>query len=183
MAMDTLDPAEVLQEWDGQSPDELVHLGIQAARQGSYERGLIFLGEAYRHFSREREAKQLPAALLSYYGLCLALHKGRIREAVEFCQLAIDREFYNGDNYVNLARVFEAGKSRRKLIDAIERGLSVDARNTDLLKMKVLIGIRRPPILAFLHRDHPLNVSLGRFRHQMKGKIGVRKKGAPPKPT
>jgi tetratricopeptide (TPR) repeat protein len=176
MAIDALDTEEVLREWDGENPDALVEMGIQATAQGSYERGLIFLSEAYRRLSKERDAKH-PAALLSHYGLCLALHRGRIREAVEFCQLAIEREFYNGDNYFNLARVFEAGRSRRKMIDAIERGLSVDARHVGLLKMKVLIGIRRPPVVPFLHRDHPLNVSLGRLRHQMKGKVGVKKKG------
>ena len=69
------------------------------------------------------------------------------------------------------------------MLDAIERGLAVDARNLDLLRLKVGVGVRRLPVIPFLHRDHPINVSLGRLRHQMKGKIGVRKKTGHPKPA
>lgn len=174
MVLDTLDAIEVLGEWTSGDPQDLVTMGISAARAASFERGLIFLAEAYRHLSREKDAK-LPAALLSYYGLCLALHRGKIKEGAEFCQLAVEREFYNADHYLNLAQVWQAGRSRRKAVEAIERGLGKDPRHAGLHKLKVSIGLRRRPVLPFLHRDNPLNIRLGKIRHQLKGQKPSRK--------
>ena len=73
MASDTLAPAEVLAEWKTGNLEDLVEMGISAARKAHYERGLVFLAEAYRHLSREKH--RLSGPLLSFYGLCLALHR------------------------------------------------------------------------------------------------------------
>ncbi len=142
--------------------EDLVQLGISAARAGQYERGLIFLAEAYRHLSQDRH--RLSGPLLSYYGLCLALHRGRIKEAAEFCWLGVEKDHYNPDSYHNMARVWVAGRSRRKAVEAIEKGLALDPRHKGLVQLRTEIGLRRPPVVPFLHRDNPLNVSLGRMR-------------------
>jgi tetratricopeptide (TPR) repeat protein len=175
MAPDTLDPSDVLRSVGDDDPMRYVRSGIEAARSGDFERGLIFLAEAYLRLSRATDAK-IPPAALSWYGLSLAMHRGRFKEAADFCQLAIDKEFYNSEHYQNLARVWVAGKSRRKAVEAIDRGLAVEPGNGGLLKLRVGLGFRRPPVLTFLHRDHPLNQALGRLRHQMKGPAGKRKK-------
>ena len=167
MAFDTLDPAELLAEWTSGDPHDLVTMGISAASGGSFERGLVFLAEAYRQLSREKDPKH-PPALLSNYGLCLALHKGKIKEGAEFCQLAVEKEFYNGDHFLNLARVWQAGGSRRKAVEAIERGLAKDPRHMGLLRLKVSIGLRRRPVIPFLHRDNPVNIRLGKLRHRLR---------------
>lgn len=175
MAPDTLDPSDVLRSVGDDDPMLYVRSGIEAARAGDFERGLIFLAEAYLRLSRAPDAK-IPPAALSWYGLALAMHRGRFKEAADFCQLAIDKEFYNSEHYVNLARVWVAGKSRRKAVEAIDRGLAVESGNVTLLKLRVGLGVRRPPVLTFLHRDHPVNQALGRLRHQMKGPAGRRRK-------
>ena len=162
MVVDTLSPSVVLAEWRTESLDDLVDLGVAAARAGQFERGLIFLAEAYRHLGREHQ--RLSAPLLSYYGLCLALHRGRIKEAAEFCLFGIDKDRFNADAYHNMARVWIAGRSRRKAVDAIERGLAIDPRHKALVKLRDDIGIRKRPVIPFLHRDNPLNVSLGKLR-------------------
>jgi tetratricopeptide (TPR) repeat protein len=158
----------VILESGSDDPSEWIRQGIQAAKAEEFERGLIYLAAAYRRLSQDREAK-LPAAALSYYGLCLAKHKGRIKEAAEFCQLALEREFYNPEHYLNLGQVYVAGRSRRKAVDAIERGLAVDPNNVALQKLRLGLGVRRPPVIPFLHRDNPLNRSLGKVRQQVKG--------------
>lgn len=173
MSASALDPSGVLRLAGTDDPMEFVDLGIAAARQGDFERGLIFLAEAYLRLSRDADAKTPPAAL-SWYGLCLAMHRGRYREAADFCQLAIDREFYNSEHYLNLARVWVAGRSRRKAVEAADRGLAVDPGNMSLARLKVELGVRRPPVVGFLHRDNPVNLTLGRLRHQLKGGIGRR---------
>lgn len=162
MPNDTLSPDTVLAEWKSGDLEDLVQLGIYAARQAEYERGLVFLAEAYRHLSREKH--RLSGPLLSYYGLCLALHRGRIKEAAEFCSLGVEKDRYNPDAHYNMARVWVAGRSRRKAVDALEKGLALDPKHTGLRKLRAEMGTRKTPVIPFLHRDNPLNVSLGKLR-------------------
>ena len=81
MPTDTLSPEDVLSEWRTGNLEDLIELGISAAKAAQYERGLIFLAEAYRHVGRDQH--RLSGPLISFYGLCLALHRGRIKEAAE----------------------------------------------------------------------------------------------------
>ena len=168
MAVDTLSPETILSEWRTGNIDDLVELGIAAARAGQYERGLIFLAEAYRHLSREKHRQSGP--LLSYYGLCLALHRGRIKEAAEFCWLGVEKDHYNPDAYYNMARVWIVGRSRRKAVEALEKGLALDPRHPGLIRLRTEFGSRKTPVIPFLHRDNPLNVSLGKMRSKMRQK-------------
>ena len=165
MPIDTLTPEAVLAEWRSGNLEDLVELGVAAARAGEYESGLIFLAEAYRHLSREKH--RLSGPLLSSYGLCLALHKGRIKEAAEFCWLGVEKDHFNPDAYYNMARVWMAGRSRRKAVEALEKGLALDPRHPGLQRLRAEFGSRRPPVISFLHRDNPLNVSLGKVRKRM----------------
>ncbi len=165
MPADTLSPQDVLSEWRTENLEDLVDLGVAAAKAAEYERGLIFLAEAYRHLSGDK--RRLSGPLLSFYGLCLALHRGRIKEAAEFCWLGVEKDRYNPDVYDNMARVWLAGRSRRKAVEALEKGLALDARHPGLLRLRTEMGSRKVPVLPFLHRDNPLNVSLGKMRTRM----------------
>lgn len=180
MPADTLSPLAVLSEWRTNNLEDLVQLGVAAARDGQYERGLIFLAEAYRHLGREHQ--RLSAPLLSHYGVCLALHRGRIKEAAEFCTFGVEKDRFNPDAYLNMARVWLAGRSRRKAVDAVERGLALDRHHRGLLEIQKQIGVRHVPVLPFLHRDNPLNVSLGKMRAKMKAKKAPTEKGTTGKP-
>ena len=111
------------------------------------------------------ENPQLPSLALSYYWLCLAMHKGKVKEGADFCQLAIDKEFYNGEHYLILARVWLIGRSRRRAVEALERGLALEPHNPALQKLAGELGRRRKPVIPFLSRNNPVNVALGRMRH------------------
>lgn len=164
MPTDTLSPEDVLSEWNTGNHEDLVELGISAAKAAEYERGLIFLAEAYRHVARDQH--RLSGPLISFYGLCLALHRGRIKEAAEFCGLGIEKDHYNPDVYYNMARVWLAGRSRRKAVEAIDKGLALDPRHPGLKRLMTEMGTRKAPAIPFLHRDNPLNVSLGKMRRR-----------------
>lgn len=168
MVRESLDPVTVLADAGSEDPSELARLGIAAARRQDFERGYILLKEAYDRFQRIGDTKHL-APVLSYYGLCLARYRARYREGAQFCQAAIDREFFKAEYYYNLAQVWVAGRSRRRAVEAIQRGLSVEPGHAALRELEEELGKRRQPVIRFLARDNPLNRSLGKLRHRILG--------------
>jgi len=174
-----LSSAHVLAAAGTTDPKELTRLGVEAARMGRYERGLVLLAEAYRVFSLEHDARiealnespendeierRVPAATFSYYGLCLArTAPTRAAEAASFCEIAIQKEPVRAEHYVNLARVWQAGRHRLKTVQALDRGLAELPRSTPLIALRREVGIRGIPLLSFLPRDSKLNAALGKF--------------------
>ena len=111
------------------------------------------------------------ASGLSYFGLTLALVQKKYKTAVDLCKRALDLEFYNGDHYVNLARVYLAAGQRKKAIDTAEAGLKVVPDHEELLKVRGELGVRSRPAVPFLDRNHPINVSIGQVRHAKKAPV------------
>src|ERR1700682_5723684 len=79
-------PADLLARSGTSDPLEFIRIGIAAAKEGKYERALVFLAEAYNRLTKAPEPNpaagpdaapaargNVPASALSYYGLCLAL--------------------------------------------------------------------------------------------------------------
>lgn len=108
------------------------------------------------------------ASGLSYFGLCLALVRKEYKVAIDLCRRAIDLEFYNGDHYANLARVYGAAGNRKKAVETAEAGLKLAHGNEYLLQVRESFGVRAKPAVPFLDRANPVNVSLGQARHAKK---------------
>lgn len=66
----------------------------------------------------------------------------------------------------NLALAELRAGHRRRALTALHRGLAVDPREPELLRLRSDLGTRRRPILRFLNRDHPLNRLLGRVTYR-----------------
>ena len=174
-------PSRLLAEAGTKDPTELTRLGVEAARDELFERGLIFLTEAYRLFSIEREVwseavrdarpseepearRRAPGITLSYYGLCLArTAPTRAAEAASFCELAIQKEPARVDHYVNLVRIWQAGRQRLKVIRTLERGAAAFPKSSTIRALWEEIGIRGTPPLPFLPRDSKVNETLGKM--------------------
>src|SRR3954454_23305444 len=105
---------------------------------------------------------------LSYFGLCLTLVEKRIKPGIDLCKRAIELQFYNGDHYANLARVYTAAGNRKKALETIEQGLKTHPEDDALLEVRRQLGIRSRPSVPFLDRSHPINVTLGQARHAKK---------------
>lgn len=108
------------------------------------------------------------ASALSYFGLCLALVSRKYKNAIELCKRAIDLEFYHGEHYANLTRVYVAAGNRKKAIETAEAGLRVAPEDDELLRARKELGVRARPAVPFLDRGNPINVSLGQARHAKK---------------
>jgi tetratricopeptide (TPR) repeat protein len=174
-------PTQVLADAETVDPMELTRLGVDAAKKQHFERGLILLSEAYRISSFELDVKseavreaagkdepdmrrRAPSLMLSYYGLCLArTAPTRAAEAASFCEIAIQQEPALAEHYVNLARVWQAGRQRLKAVQALDRGLAELPKNAPLIALRREVGIRGIPPLSFLPRESRLNSALGKF--------------------
>lgn len=114
------------------------------------------------------------ASGLSFFGLSLALVQKKYKAAVDLCKRALDLEFYNGDHYANLTRIYIIAGNRKKAIETAEAGLKVVPEHEALVEVRRELGVRARPAVPFLDRAHPINVSLGQARH------AVKKSTAPP---
>ena len=137
-----------------------------------------FCEEAYArlHADREDEALALlrralnidpenPRAL-SLYGYALAKAHGDYREAIRLCRIALRLSPGDPELKTNLGRVHrlrgDNSAAHRSFLDAWQN----DRRNAGAASELARMGIRRPPIVAFLPRDHWCNQLLGQLRHQ-----------------
>ncbi len=136
-------------------------------REGNYPEALIYFRRMLAEYEEDRSS-EVPAKLLSFYGLALALGEGRINEAVAYCTQAIKKEFFQPEFYVNLARVYLKGNRRSMAVNVLYKGLRIDGRHPGILRELRKLGIRRKPVLGFLQRGHLVNKYLGlllsRFR-------------------
>ena len=137
--------------------------GLDLCRGGEWERGLAVLGR----LAQTADKSSLPGLFYSYLGYGIARCERRIKEGIKLCQHAIKVEFYQPENYLNLARSQLLANDRRGAVQAIQRGLKVDPNHLDLLDLAHEIGVRRRPVLSFLSRDNFLNRLLGRLRHNV----------------
>lgn len=145
-----------------------IETAINAARDEDYLRALTLFLDLYGSDEAPTLQNAKAAAGLSYFGLCLALVQRKFKPAIDLCRRAVDLEFYNGDHYANLARVYVAAGNRKKAIETIDSGLKLVPEHEGLLEVRASMGIRARPAVPFLDRSHPINVTLGQARHAKK---------------
>ena len=113
---------------------------------------------------------------LSFFGLSIAVMQKKFKPAIDLCRRAIELEFYNGDHYANLARVYIIAGNRKKALETVEQGLKLVPEHEYLLDVRKSMGVRAKPAVPFLDRAHPINVTLGQSRHAKKQAERERKK-------
>jgi hypothetical protein len=110
-----------------------------------------------------------------------------VEEGLKLCQHSIKVEFYQPENYVNLARTYLLSNDRSGVVRTVRSGLKIDPQNPELLELYNDLGIRKLPVLSFLSRSNPINRFLGSLRHAARGEPAPSKpapsKTAPPRPA
>ena len=139
---------------------------LALCRQGEWNEGLAFLGQVAES---GEPGSALPGLFYSYLGYGIARCQGRVKEGLKLCQHSIKVEFYESENYLNLARTCLLDHDRAGAVRAVRDGLKVDPENAELLALYRELGIRQEPVLAFLSRSNPLNMLLGRIRNAFRG--------------
>jgi predicted Zn-dependent protease len=106
---------------------------------------------------------------LSYTGLLAAMAEKRYGDAESLCQEALGMRHNHAQLYLNLAEVYQQCGRTQEAIATLEKGLVSAGRDFRIRRALAKIGTRREPVLAFLHRSHPLNRTLGKWRHRLAG--------------
>jgi tetratricopeptide (TPR) repeat protein len=141
---------------------------IIAAREEDYLRALTLFLDVYGTDDAPPIRTPKDATGLSFFGLTLAIMQKRIKPAIDLCRRAVELEFYNGDHYANLARVYIAAGNRKKALETLEQGLKLVPEHDYLVAVRKSMGVRARPAVPFLDRAHPINVTLGQSRHAKK---------------
>jgi len=137
-------------------------LGIECCRRGDWNEGLRHLRKIAE---ADEPAPELPGIFYSYLGYGIAFSQKRVREGLKLCQHSVKVEFYQAENYLNLARTYLLANDRKGAVRAVRAGLKIDSHNAGLRALYQELGIRSRPVLPFLDRKNPLNLILGQIRH------------------
>ncbi len=146
-----------------------VKLGIDCCRRGDWNAGLYHLGKVTEATEAGEGNGGLPGLFYSYLGYGIALRDKRVREGLKLCRHSIEVEFYQAENYLNLALTQLLARDRKGAVKAVRAGLKIDRNNQKLIALYKELGVRGQPVLSFLDRSHPINVLLGRIRHTLRG--------------
>jgi hypothetical protein len=138
--------------------------GIDCCRKGNWVEGLRHLG----WIAERGTASSLPGLFYSYLGYGIALSEQRIDEGLKLCHHAVKLEFYQAENYLNLARTCLLANDRAGAVRAVRAGLKIDS-HPGLLALQKDLGVRSSPVLPFLGRSNFLNQALGRLRKAWRG--------------
>ena len=152
--------------WGVRELIDFIDSGIDHCRAGRWEKGADYLG-----YVAERSHGDLSHAslYLSYLGCAIARLEERHKEARALCEQAVKVEFFQPENWANLAEVMLLSGERREAIDAVRQGLRIDPHNERLQQLQASLGCRRRPVVGFLGRANPLNHILGRLRSDLLG--------------
>jgi predicted Zn-dependent protease len=107
---------------------------------------------------------------LSYTGLLAATAERRYADGEALCQEALGMRHNHAQLYLNLAEVYQQAGRPKDAIQILEKGLVSAGRDFRIRRALEKIGLRREPVVSFLHRSHPVNRSLGRLRHRLLAK-------------
>ena len=132
--------------------------GIDHCRAGRWDKGVEYL-----RYVAVREAGGLGEAglFLSYLGCAVARTQGQTREGLALCEQAVKVEFYQPENWANLAEVLILCGRRDEAMNAIEQGMDIDSSFGRLQALHRQLGERRRPLVPFLARSNPVNHMLG----------------------
>lgn len=149
---------------------------VRLAREDEFLQALTMFLDIYGTENAPPLKTPKSASGLSWFGLVLALVRKDYKNAIDLCRRAIDLEFYNGDHYANLGRVYALAGKRRKAVETADQGLKLAPEHAYLLDVRESLGVRARPAVPFLDRTNPINVSLGQARHAKKVADDERKK-------
>ena len=136
-----------------------------------FKQGLTFLRDNYPvkalpHMQRALELEKNNPYYMSYLGVILARSEEKWAEAEQLCDSAVRLKRNQAQLYLNLAEVYANAGRREDAVETLQAGLKYAQRDVRLNMALTRLAERRPPVLTFLNRKHPINRQLGILRHR-----------------
>jgi tetratricopeptide (TPR) repeat protein len=101
--------------------------------------------------------------VLSNYGLTLVMVEGDRQRGIRFCEEAVRRGLLTTEALVNLAKALVQTRNKEQAVRALRRAMELAPDDPRVGEEFAALGLRRPPVIAWLPRDFFLNKWLGRF--------------------
>lgn len=102
----------------------------------------------------------------SHLAFCLARERRQLQKAATLCNGALQEEPHNPVHYLNLGRIYLLAGQKNRAIQTWRRGLRI-GRNPQIVAELKSLGLRKPPVLKALDREHPVNKYLGMMLQKM----------------
>lgn len=149
--------------------------------ENSFRKGLVALVEgdpatAATHFQsailveRQHGVSRPQMRYLSYYGLSMAQSRGGSAEALQACETAARRDFFNPDLLLNLGRVYLLAGKTTKALATFERGALIAPGHKAMRAELDRVDRRQAPPLSIVPRNHPINRLLGKIRSALRSR-------------
>src|ERR1700674_5226712 len=142
-------------------------LDTEAFRE--FKQGLSLLRDDYAlkalpHMRRAAELDKNNPYYMSYLGVVLTRSEEKWGEAEKLCDAAVRMKRNQAQLYLNLAEVYSTAGRPDEALEVLEAGLKYARRDIRLTIAMNKLTERRPPVLTFLGRRHPLDRQLGIIR-------------------
>ena len=102
----------------------------------------------------------------SLTGYILAKESGQIRKGIELCLKAIGSNPNIVEHYLHLGRIYLIANKKEYAIKTFKKGLKI-SKDARIIEELNLLGIRRPPPVSALPRDHVVNKVAGKILHSL----------------
>ncbi len=126
-----------------------------------------FPRQALVHLKNAAELDKTNPFYLSYLGLALAMVNNNFIEGIDICDDAVRMKRSQPELYLNLAEVYRLAGKKEDAIETLATGSKLTKRDPRLVEALRKMGMRKPPVLAFLDRRNFLNVQLGKLRSKV----------------
>jgi len=107
-------------------------------------------------------------AYVSLLGLLIARERGQLKRGLELAHQAVERGERDPDLCLNLASIYVKAERRDEAVRWIDAGLERAPAHEGLRDTRKKLGVRRPPVLRFLPRNHPVNKMLGLMARRLR---------------
>lgn len=134
--------------------NDLLNKGREAVEKGYIPSAQVF-------FSQVAEQHNTPE-VRSYLAYCLAKSQGRTQVAAKTCIESIRREPDNPTHYLLLGRIHLLTDDKDKAVQVLRQGAKIN-KDPRLLNEISKMGMRKPPVMTGLKRNHPINRFLGKL--------------------
>jgi Flp pilus assembly protein TadD len=117
------------------------------------------------HFEDAARRDNTPV-VRSHLAFCLAKERRQMNKAATLCNEALQEDPGNPVHYLNLGRIYLLAGQKNRAIQTWRRGLKIGRNPQIALELRKL-GLRKPPLLKALGREHPVNKYLGMMLQKM----------------